>query len=205
MGVIRRRIKAPDGIGHYEEFKITDLGSKGSDKTHVDALVKFLTERSAWGFEAMVSGAEAYWRAQPDDADQTPLSRGWYRDKILQRIAWVRKIVQLGIRPEGIEEAIVCALDLGAMMTAAEWRFGFGKQIQTGRKVRANTKAAAQRRGVRVREQAQDLKATVKTLADNFRRTHPHTPTIQMARAIHRELHRPLPTIRRLLQELKKS
>jgi hypothetical protein len=206
MGVTRRRIEAPDGIGHYDEVTITDLDSTPLDKVQVDALTGTLDKLfGAWGYEAMVSGAEAYWRAQPDDGDLTPLSRGWYRDHILQRIAWVRKIVQRGIPPARIEEAIVYALDLGAMITAAEWRFGFNKAINTGRKVRVNAKAAAQRRGVRVREQAQQLDAKIRRLASVYRRQHPHTPTIQMARAIQREVDRPLATIRRHLLTLKIS
>jgi hypothetical protein len=206
MGVTRRPVEAPDGIGHYDEIKITDLDSTSLDNAQVDTLTSALDQLfGAWGFEPMVSGAEAYWRAQPDDGDRTPLSRGWYRSRILSEIAWVRKIVRGGIRPDRLEEAIVSAMRLGETITEAQWRFGFGKAIKTGKKVRASTKASAQKRGVRVREQARDLKAEVKTLADDFRRAHPHTPTIQMARAIHRKLQRPLPTIRRLLQELKKS
>jgi hypothetical protein len=204
MGVTRRRIEAPDGIGHYDEVTITDLDSTPLDKAQVDALTGTLDRLfGAWGYEAMVSGAEAYWRAQPDDGDLTPLSRGWYRDHILQRIAWVRKIVQRGIPPARIEEAIVYALDLGAMITAAEWRFGFNKAINTGRKVRVNAKAAAQRQGVRVRTQARQLEAEIKARADAYKRKHPGASERQIARDLARETRKKPETVRSVLRRLK--
>ena len=140
------------GRGKHKDKRYLPLG----EAEQFSAMLK--ETFGAWGYEFAIEGAERYWRAQPSvEGTPEPLTRAWYREKILHEIDWVRKIVALRDTPENLnkvnlESWMLSAMNLGALLEDAVWRFGQGDHIRLGHRIRVKNRASGLK-GVDVRRE----------------------------------------------------
>ena len=162
-------------------------------------------------YEGAIGGAERYWRSQPEPvAEPDPLTKGWYRNRILRDIEWVRRIVALrtGAEPlnkDNLENWVVEALNLGSLVEEAKWRFGAGDTIRLGAKVRSGGRKGGKTTGKARSEAAASLNIRIASEAEAYRNKHPKLATHSTrALALHlsRKLGIPFNTIRRRLAGL---
>lgn len=187
MSVVRK--KFDDGISTGESLEVEITGGRTLSAEEQAATRELFHPSASDGFEFGVRKAEEYWTAQPAATGRPePLSAPWYRKEILREISAVRKIVALKTLPNSeplnkadLEHWIVRAIELGALLTDADWRFSHGPNIRTGRKVRAKNKKASERgvkaRAARKRDRAHALAARV----SEYRLKHPNARRREIA------------------------
>lgn len=144
----RQRKVVDDGLHCVYETSIVP----GDDPVSAAAaLAEILPGGNLGPFEFTVGGAEAYWRGIPISSNAKPLSKAWYARRILREISWLRRAVATPegttIDPKKIENLVVAALGLGALIEEAVWRFGFGDAARTGRKLVAARPKGGRTRG----------------------------------------------------------
>jgi len=209
-----------DGISEatYTTFELRrgrgkHAGQKYLSRAEVEQLKAHLQEWTRGAtYEGAIGGAEKHWRSQPEPvAEPDPLTKGWYRNRILREIEWVRRIVALraGAEPlnmDNLESWIVDALNLGALVEEAKWRFEAGDTIRLGAKVRSGGKKGGKTTGKARSEKAASLNIRIASEAEAYRKKHPKLATHSTrALALHlsRKLGIPFNTTRRRLAGLK--
>ena len=160
-------IVADDGLHRVERISVSDAAYKASrpeskqdDAAEQERMKDLLDEMGrAATFEGAIGEAEGYWKGVAANPTARPLSKGWYRAGIIREIDTLRKVLdspEIGKLHPRLESWIVSAINLGARIEEAEWRFGPGglarrwlsnreknvKSAQTG----VRTKAAAKER-----------------------------------------------------------
>ena len=176
---IRREVVADDGLHQAERIAVSHDASKAKQR----AMIEWLTDNAlASTFEGAIGPAEHYWRGVPADPKAKPLSKPWYRARILREADRLRKVLA---SPEterlhpNLEFWIVTAINLGARLEEAQWRFGIGPSARLGRRIRQKNRENA-KKGVRARADAkrrddEGLIAAVRTYhrehSDHSRRT----------------------------------
>jgi hypothetical protein len=120
---------------------------------------------------------EQYWRTVPTEAQPKPLSKGWYAKEILRRVDWVRGAAT---DPSGVlrddtpplEFWLVVALNLGALVEEANWKFHLGEVAKVGVRARRQRQEASQS-AVRERKAAATrTNETLRSLVTRYRLQH---------------------------------
>ena len=150
---IRREIVADDGLHQAERIAVSHDASKAKQK----AMIEWLTDNAlAATFEGTIGPAEHYWQGVPTEQKAKPLLKPWYKARILREIKWLRTVLvspETGKLHPDLEFWIVTAINLGASLEEAQWRFGVGSEARLGRRIRQKNRENA-RKGVRVRADA---------------------------------------------------
>jgi hypothetical protein len=169
------------------------------------------TAAHAATFEGAIGEAEAYWRGVTADPTAKPLSKAWYRARIIRDVEWLRKVLvspEIGKLHPNLESWIVSAIDLGARVEEAETRFGYGglarrwlsnreknvKSAQTGVRVKADEKEPKSRRLLaafdllRSKRPDHSIRGIAHNLADKFGNSDNRHPVEALAKRIGRLL-----------------
>ena len=216
-------IVADDGLHRVERISVSDATYKAShpeseqdDSAEQERLKDFLDEIGrAATFEGAIGEVEAYWRAVTPDATAKPLSKTWYRARILREVESLRKALDspdTGRLHPNLEYWVVSAINLGVRAEEAEWRFGFGglarrwlnnreknvKSAQIGVRTKADTKERQDRlllaaiNGQRQRRPNHSVRTVAQNLVDDFGNSDNRHPVEALAKRIGRLLrHRP--------------
>jgi hypothetical protein len=212
-------IVADDGLHRVERISVSDAAYKAShpqgkrdDSAEQERMMDWLdTAAHAATFEGAIGEAEAYWRGVTADPTAKPLSKAWYRARIIREVEWLRKVLaspETGKLHPNLESWIVSAIDLGARVEEAEWRFGHGglarrwlsnreknvKSAQTGVRVKAAEKKPENRRLLaafdrqRSRRPDHSILGIAHILADEFGNSDNRHPVEALAKRIGRLL-----------------
>ena len=154
------KIVADDGIDRVERIAVSDAAYKDShpqdkqDDTGEQEGMKGLldTASHAATFEGAIGEAENYWRSfrpvpparVPKKAAKRPepLAQSQYAAQVLPEIQRLRRVVESEVHPN-LEHWIVSALNLGAKLEEAVWRFGLGDDARLGKRIRRGNKKNA--------------------------------------------------------------
>ena len=133
---VRKEIVADDGIHQAVRTSVELRRAGRASKAEQNAITAILTNAGlAATFEGSIGAAEKYWKGVPADPNATQLSKPRYAARILREIKELRKVVAFpepGKLKPSLEFWIVFAMDLGARLEEAQWRFGLGDAVRLG-------------------------------------------------------------------------
>ena len=187
MSVVRK--KFDDGISTGESLEVVITGGRTLSAEEQAATRELFHPPTTDEFEFVVRKAEEYWTAQKEATGRPePLSVPWYRKKILREISAVRKIVALKTLPNSepltkadLEHSIVRAIELGILLTEADWRFTHGENIRARRTALAQANRAS-KLGVKARADIKrDRDQVLAARVLRYRQRHPEAKTRSIA------------------------